>query len=47
MKPNGLYFVLGVLVAAAIGAGVWIYKDRQRGGIDISIGGGGVRIEQR
>lgn len=47
MKPNGLHFLAGVLLAAAVGVGIWMYQDSRRDSVEISIGGSGVRIERR
>lgn len=47
MRPNGLCFLAGVLLAAAVGVGVWMYQDSRRDSVEISIGGSGVRIERR
>lgn len=47
MSSNTLYFVVGALVAGLIGAGVWMYQDSQRSGVEISVGRNGVSIEGR
>ncbi len=47
MRGNTLYFIVGALVAGLIGAGIWMYQDSQRSGVEISVGRGGVSIEGR
>ena len=47
MSGNTLYFFIGALVAGLIGAGVWMYQDSQRSGVEISVGRGGVSIQER
>ena len=47
MSSNALYFVVGALLAGAIGAGIWAYQDSQRSGVEISVGRNGVSIEGR
>lgn len=47
MKPNGFYFLAGLLVAAAIGLGVWLFQERERDSVEISVGGNSLRIERR
>ena len=47
MSSNTLYFMVGALVAGLIGAGVWMYQDSQRSGVEISVGRNGVSIEGR
>ena len=47
MSSNTLYFMVGALVAGLIGAGIWMYQDSQRSGVEISVGRNGVSIEGR
>ncbi|WP_198369981.1 hypothetical protein [Roseomonas rosulenta] len=47
MTRNTMYFVGGALLMAAAAFGYWIYQDRQRSGIDISIGGRGITVQER
>ena len=47
MSSNTLYFMVGALVAGLIGAGVWMYQDSQRSGVEISVGRNGLSIEGR
>ncbi|NMJ42600.1 hypothetical protein GWK16_15240 [Roseomonas sp. JC162] len=46
MNSNVMYFLVGLVLAGLIGAGVWAYQDRQRDGVEISVGRGGVSIER-
>lgn len=47
MSTNALYFMVGALLAGAVGAGLWMYQDSQRSGVEISVGRNGVSIEGR
>lgn len=47
MTKNTLYFAGGALLVGLAAAGYWIYQDRQRSGIDISIGGRGITVQER
>lgn len=47
MSTNALYFMVGALLAGAVGAGLWMYQDSQRSGVEISVGRDGVSIEGR
>lgn len=47
MNKNTLYFVVGAVLMGAVAIGYWVYQDRQRSGIDISIGGRGITIQER
>jgi hypothetical protein len=47
MTKNTLYFAGGVLIMGAAALGYWVYQDRQRSGVDISIGGRGITIQER
>ncbi len=47
MWNSKIYFVAGVLAMALVGMGIWMYQERQRPGIDITIGKGGVSVESR
>ena len=46
MNSNAIYFLVGLMLAGLIGAGVWAYQDSQREGVEISVGRGGVSIER-
>ena len=47
MSSNTLYFLVGALLAGVIGAGICMYQDSQRSGVEISVGRNGVSIEGR
>jgi hypothetical protein len=47
MTSNSFYFAGGVLIMGAVALGYWFYQDRQRSGVDISIGGRGITIQER
>ena len=47
MSSNTLYFIVGALLAGAVGAGIWMYQDSQRSGVEISVGRNGVSIQER
>lgn len=44
---NTLYFLGGIMVAALIGGAVWMYQDSQRAGVEITVGRGGLSIQER
>jgi hypothetical protein len=46
MNSNAINVLVGLMLAGVIGAGVWVYQDRQREGVEISVGRGGVSIER-
>ncbi len=46
MNSNAIYFLVGLMLAGLIGAGVWAYQDSHRDGVEISVGRGGVSIER-
>ncbi|WEA61412.1 hypothetical protein PO860_05950 [Rhizobium sp. BJ04] len=46
-RSNGLYLIIGILVAAVIGLGACIFQEESKPqGIEMSIGKNGVSIEQ-
>lgn len=48
MNRNMLLIVIGVLGIGIGALGFWVYQDRHRTpGVDISIGRGGVSIQER
>jgi hypothetical protein len=47
MNKNTIYFAGGVLLAGIAAFGYWVYQDRHRSGIDISIGGRGITVQER
>jgi hypothetical protein len=46
-SSNLLYLIAGGLLVLAIGGGIWLYQDSQRSGVEISVGRGGVSIQER
>jgi hypothetical protein len=47
MNRNVLYLILGGLGAVAVILGYLLYQERQKSGIEINIGEGGVSIEEK
>jgi hypothetical protein len=47
MTNNTLYFAGGILAMGIVALGYWVYQDQQRSGIDISIGGRGITVQER
>jgi len=47
MSRSTLYLVLGAVVIAAMVIGYLLYQERQRSGIDINVGKGGISIETK
>ncbi|WP_454918632.1 hypothetical protein [Xanthobacter sediminis] len=48
MNRNVLYLVIGALVAVVAVVGYQLYKERQKpSGIEISVGKGGISIEEK
>jgi|LNFM01.1.fsa_nt_gb hypothetical protein len=46
-SSNLLYLIAGGALVLAIGGGIWLYQDSQRSGVEISVGRGGVSIQER
>ncbi|NKN38096.1 hypothetical protein HFC70_17220 [Agrobacterium sp. a22-2] len=47
-RNNGLYFVIGALVIAVIGLGVYVYQEESKpDGVQLSIGRDGIAIEEK
>lgn len=46
-NSNALYLLIGAVVAGMIGAGIWMYQDSQRSGVEISVGRHGLSIEEK
>jgi len=46
-STNLLYLVAGGLLVLVVGAGIWVWQDSQRSGVEISVGRGGVSIQER
>jgi hypothetical protein len=47
MNRNALYLIFGALGAAIVILGYLLYQERQKTGIEINIGEGGVSIEEQ
>ena len=47
MSRSTLYLILGALVIAAMVIGYLVYQERQKSGIDINVGKGGISIETK
>lgn len=48
MNANAMYFLVGIMLAALIGGGAYMYQQHQhRDGVEISVGRNGVSIERR
>lgn len=47
ISRNMLYLVIGGLAVATAVLGYWYYQERQKTGIDISIGKSGISIDKR
>jgi len=47
MSRSTLYLVLGAVVIAAMVVGYLLYQERQKSGIDINVGKGGISIETK
>ncbi|MBP0466539.1 hypothetical protein J5Y09_21600 [Roseomonas sp. PWR1] len=47
MNRNLIIIVVGVLGIGAGALGYWFYQERHRSGVDITIGGRGVSIQER
>ncbi|MBA4797417.1 hypothetical protein [Rhizobium rosettiformans] len=46
-RNNGLYLIIGALVVAVIGLGIYVYQEEQEpSGVELKIGENGVSIEE-
>ncbi len=46
-RNNGLYLIIGALVVAVIGLGIYVYQEeRKPDGVELRIGENGVSVEQ-
>lgn len=46
-RNNGLYLIIGALVVAVIGLGIYVYQEEQKpDGVELQIGESGVSIEE-
>lgn len=47
LNRNGLYLIVGALLVAVIGLGIYVYREETKpAGIELKIGEGGVSIEE-
>ncbi len=47
MNRNGLYLLVGALLVAVIGLGIYAYREETKpAGVELKIGEGGVSIQQ-
>ncbi len=47
MNRNGLYLAIAVLAVAALALGYGLYRERQKSGIQIDVGNGGLSIQTK
>ncbi len=45
LNRNGLYLIIGALLAVIIGFGIYTYQQENKPGVELKIGEGGVSIE--
>ena len=45
MSRNGLYVLVGVLVIALVGLGIYLYQEQNRPGVEIRVNDNGLSIE--
>lgn len=46
-RNNGLYLIIGALVVAVIGLGIYVYQEEQKpDGVELRIGESGLSIEE-
>ncbi|WP_168800921.1 hypothetical protein [Peteryoungia ipomoeae] len=46
-RNNSLYLIIGALVVAVIGLGIYVYQEESKpDGVELRIGEGGVSIEE-
>ncbi|MEK1888467.1 MAG: hypothetical protein AAAB35_13055 [Phyllobacterium sp.] len=46
MNRNGLYLIVGALLVAVIGLGIYIYREETKPAVELKIGEKGISIEQ-
>lgn len=47
IRNNGLYLIIGALIVAVIGLGIYVYQEESKpDGVELRIGEGGVSIEE-
>ncbi len=44
---NGLYLIIGALVAVVVIGGYFFYQERQKSGISVELGNGGLSVETK
>lgn len=44
-KTNGLYLIIGVLIAVIAIGGYFYYQESQKSGIEVEVGEGGISVE--
>jgi len=44
-QRNGLYLIIGVLVAVIAVGGYFYYQETHKSGIDVEVGKGGISVE--
>jgi hypothetical protein len=47
MNRSGLYLVIAVLVIIAIALGYAFYRERQKSGIHVDVGDGGISVQTK
>ena len=47
MQQNRMYLLVGAACIALGAAGSWFYQERNRSGVEVSIGGRSITIETR
>jgi hypothetical protein len=46
-RNNGLYLIIGALVVAVIGLGIYVYQEESKpDGVELRIGENGVSVEE-
>jgi RsiW-degrading membrane proteinase PrsW (M82 family) len=46
-RTNNLYLIIGALLVVVIGLGFYVYREESKPkGVELSIGQGGVKVEQ-
>lgn len=47
MSRNGLYLIIGILIAAVAGLGAYVYHEQNKpSGVELKIGKDGVSLEE-
>ena len=46
-RNNGLYLIIGALIVAVIGLGIYVYQEESKpNGVELRIGENGVSVEE-